>query len=113
MIQPKARSKTTIGTVTATARVVAETPLLDLLASELDEALEGAPVARRTCSCIARRTLRRRVQPSIVRINDGEVVRVHDIGPDLQLDGEVTPRRRTVGVAENKRAVEAVAAPGI
>jgi hypothetical protein len=160
MIQPEVRSKTTIGTVTATARVVVETPLLDLLASALDETLEEALVedeasvevleagsllslfeacpsevlvsatcqyihiridtvgsrtspAFRTASSIARRTLRRGGQSSIVWVNDGEVVRVHGICPDLQLDGEITPRRRAVRVAEDERAVEAVAAPGV
>jgi hypothetical protein len=44
MMQPKVRSKTTIGTATATARVVVETPLLDLLEFELEEAMEEAPV---------------------------------------------------------------------
>jgi hypothetical protein len=154
MIQQKARSKTTIGTATARARVVVETPLLDLLASELDEAFEEAVVevleaglllsffeawpsevlvsaacqyvrfcmlmvglrtspAFGTASSIARRTLRRGTQTSIIWVDNGEIARIHGVRPDFQLDGEVTPRRRTVGVAENKRAVEAVAAPGI
>lgn len=44
MIPPNARSKTTIGTATATARVVVETPLLDFSAVEADEVLEDADV---------------------------------------------------------------------
>jgi hypothetical protein len=39
---PNARVKTTIGTATATARVVVETPPPDLLSSEADEVLEAA-----------------------------------------------------------------------
>lgn len=44
MIAPNARSKTTIGTATATARVVVETPLLDFPALEAAELLEDVPV---------------------------------------------------------------------
>lgn len=44
MITPNARSKTTIGTATATARVVVETPLLDFPALEAAEVLEDAAV---------------------------------------------------------------------
>ena len=44
MIPPNARSKTTIGTATATARVVVETPLLDLTALDAAEVLEDAAV---------------------------------------------------------------------
>jgi hypothetical protein len=41
---PNARSKTTIGTATATARVVVETPLLRSLALEAPELLGDVPV---------------------------------------------------------------------
>ena len=44
MIPPNARSKTTIGTATATARVVVETPLLDFPVLEATEVLEDAAV---------------------------------------------------------------------
>jgi hypothetical protein len=44
MIPPNARSKTTIGTATATARVVVETPLLRFPALEAAEVFEDAPV---------------------------------------------------------------------
>lgn len=43
MIPPKARSKTTIGTATATARVVVETPLLNFPALEVVEVLGDVP----------------------------------------------------------------------
>ena len=44
MIPPNARSKTTIGTATATARVVVETPLLDFPALEVAEVFGDVPV---------------------------------------------------------------------
>ena len=44
MIPPNARSKTTIGTATATARVVVETAPPEPLGFEADEVLEDAPV---------------------------------------------------------------------
>lgn len=44
MIPPNARSKTTIGTATATARVVVETPLLDCRLSGAAEFLGDVPV---------------------------------------------------------------------
>jgi hypothetical protein len=62
---------------------------------------------------IARRTLRRGTQPSIIRVNNSKIARVRGIRPDFQLNREITPRRRAVRVAEDERAIEAVAAPGI
>ena len=44
MMPPKARSKTTIGTATATARVVVETPLLDFEALDVAEVFGDVPV---------------------------------------------------------------------
>jgi hypothetical protein len=44
MTIPNAMSKTTIGTATATARVVVETPLLDFTAPEVAEVFGDVPV---------------------------------------------------------------------
>lgn len=162
----KARSKTTIGTATAVARVVVETPLVDLLlllVSVAVDALEETPVevleaallvvvavvvsslviwpsgvlvsatssvhtflhatdgnfkirtspTRWTNSRITLRTLRRAIQPSIIRVDESEVARIDSILPNLQGNGVIAARRRAMAVTEDERAVESVTAPGV
>lgn len=62
---------------------------------------------------IARGALRRGFQPAILGVDDGEVGRVDDVGPDFQLDRVVAARGGAVGEAVDQGAIVGVASPGV